>query len=228
MKQKLSKRSRSHDQHGTHSHIWLNPLNIFCSEKRWRNVLKLGMYHTWSTWHSLQYMVKPLKYLLLRNTLTERLETWYVSYGTGGLPTFFKWWPRPFFGKVKVAFRCFYMEKCYNRRFHELCITIRFGTKVNWVHEHSNIRGQGHSLTLNQRLSYFDKFKATGLIVTQFIYMYSLQGLGWAEKGPGHITDMAAHLYMVKFYKNLLLQNQLNDGLEIWYAAFGIDVLLRL
>ena len=34
-----------------------------------------------------------------------------------------------------------------------------------------------------------------------------------------------AHTCMIKAFKNLLLQNQLTDGLEIWYVALGNQVL---
>ena len=38
----------------------------------------------------------------------------------------------------------------------------------------------------------------------------------------GHMTKMASRAYMVKTFKNLLLQNQEPDDLETWYTASGI------
>ena len=42
------------------------------------------------------------------------------------------------------------------------------------------------------------------------------------------MTKMAAMLYMVKYLKNLLLQNQKADDLESWYVASGARVLPSL
>ena len=40
--------------------------------------------------------------------------------------------------------------------------------------------------------------------------------------GPGHMTKMAATaIYIVKTFKNLLLQNRLADFHETWYVASG-------
>ena len=61
--------------------------------------------------------------------------------------------------------------------------------------------------------------------------------MGWGNESlfnyfgsndPGHMTKMAAMLYMVKILKNLLLHNQKVNDLETWYAASGARVLPSL
>ena len=46
--------------------------------------------------------------------------------------------------------------------------------------------------------------------------------------GLGHMTNMAAMPIYGKNLKNLLLQNQSTDDLEIWYVALSMQVLPRL
>ena len=46
--------------------------------------------------------------------------------------------------------------------------------------------------------------------------------------GPGHLTKMAPCPYMVKTFKNLLLQNQKSYDLETWHVALGTQVLQSL
>ena len=46
--------------------------------------------------------------------------------------------------------------------------------------------------------------------------------------GPGRMTKMAACPYMVKTFKNLLLQNQKSYYLETWHIALGTQVLQSL
>ena len=41
------------------------------------------------------------------------------------------------------------------------------------------------------------------------------------------MTKMAAMPIYGKTFKNLLLQNQVTDGLETWYGVSGTKVLLR-
>ena len=42
------------------------------------------------------------------------------------------------------------------------------------------------------------------------------------------MTNMAAMPYMVKTFKNLLLQNQQTDDIETWYVALSMQVPPRL
>ena len=54
-------------------------------------------------------------------------------------------------------------------------------------------------------------------------------GMKVCSNGPGHMTKMATMpIIMVKTLKNLLLQNQMADDLETWYAASGARVLPNL
>ena len=48
------------------------------------------------------------------------------------------------------------------------------------------------------------------------------------SNGPGHMTKMATMPIYGKNLKNLLLQNQMADDLESWYAALGAQVLSSL
>ena len=48
------------------------------------------------------------------------------------------------------------------------------------------------------------------------------------SNGPGHMTKMATMPIYGKNLKNLLLQNQMADDLETWYAASGALVLPSL
>ena len=41
---------------------------------------------------AMPYIVKTLKYILLRNQKADDLETWYAALGALVLPSFFKWW----------------------------------------------------------------------------------------------------------------------------------------
>ena len=45
---------------------------------------------------------------------------------------------------------------------------------------------------------------------------------------PGQMTKMAASLYIVKIFKNLLLQNQKSYDLETWHVASGTQALQSL
>ena len=42
----------------------------------------------------------------------------------------------------------------------------------------------------------------------------------------GHMERWPASLYIVKTFKNILLQNQWTDGLETWYVASGTKIVL--
>ena len=46
--------------------------------------------------------------------------------------------------------------------------------------------------------------------------------------GPGHMTNMATCPYMVKTFKNRLLQNQKSYDLETWHVALGTQALQSL
>ena len=46
--------------------------------------------------------------------------------------------------------------------------------------------------------------------------------------GPGHMTKMPPCPYMVKTFKNLLLQNQKFYELETWHVALGTQALQSL
>ena len=46
--------------------------------------------------------------------------------------------------------------------------------------------------------------------------------------GPGHMTRWPPCPYMVKTFKNLLLQNQKSYDLENWHVAFGTQALQSL
>ena len=66
----------------------------------------------------------------------------------------------------------------------------------------------------------------TGPIEAKFLWD---GGTEICSNGPGHMAKMAdMPIYMVKSLKNLLLQNQMGDHLETWYAALGAQVLPSL
>ena len=46
----------------------------------------------WPRWLPCPHMVKTYKNLLLQNSVTDGLRTWYVALGTWVLPRLFKWW----------------------------------------------------------------------------------------------------------------------------------------
>ena len=48
------------------------------------------------------------------------------------------------------------------------------------------------------------------------------------SNGPGHMTRVAAMPIYGKNHKKNLLQNQMTDDLESWYAASGAGVLSNL
>ena len=52
-------------------------------------------------------------------------------------------------------------------------------------------------------------------------------GMEVTPNGLGHMTKIAPCPYMVKMFKNLLL-NQKADDLETWYESFGTQVLPNL
>ena len=98
-----------------------------------------------------------------------------------------------------------------------------------------NIKGQGHSMTLDQ-----------GHIDSSFSNFFSLE-TAWpieaeihvetpwdgrtkvCSNGPGHIWPIWPPCsYMVKTVKNLLLWNQEADDLETWFVASGARVLPSL
>ena len=64
------------------------------------------------------------------------------------------------------------------------------------------------------------------------LFMLSILGKGQKKvyiNGPGHMTKMAAMpIYIVKTFKNLLLQNQKSYDLETWHVASGTQVLQNL
>ena len=96
-----------------------------------------------------------------------------------------------------------------------------------------NIKGQGHSLTLDQghsdsTFSKFFSLETTGPIEAKFhVESPWDEEIKICSNGPGHMTKMAA---MSIYGKNLtnLLRKQKADDIETWYVASGARVLPSL
>ena len=83
------------------------PLNDFSSESPGPNFYKLHVEpfvkRDWKfvqmvtvrevRWPPCPYLVKTLKNLLFQNQESFEAESWYIAFGTPGLPILFKWWP---------------------------------------------------------------------------------------------------------------------------------------
>ena len=90
-----------------------------------------------------------------------------------------------------------------------------------------NIKGQGHSLTLDQGHSDSTFSNLFCLEIARPSEAKLHVEPPWNRRmkvrsnGPGHMTNMAAMLIYDKHLKNLFLCNQMADDLESWYAAPG-------
>ena len=88
-------------------------------------------------------MVKTFKNLLLRNQLTDDLETWYVALSLRVLPKLLKLCPwvdlDPFYAKVKFGYIGIWMGKSENYLFYRNYCSLRSQSCLNhpakWVNE---------------------------------------------------------------------------------------------
>ena len=97
-----------------------------------------------------------------------------------------------------------------------------------------SIKGQGHYLTLAKGHSDFKSktcFSQKLLSLLEPNFFWKLMGeCEWKFIQMKTVTwpRWAPCPYMVNTFKNLLLQNQLTDGLGTWYVALGTWVLPRM
>ena len=156
----------------------------------------------WPRWPPCPYMVKPLKNLLLQNRGCFWAAPLHKLSGTGGLPKLLKWWSYidvwPFYGEVKFA---------------SLCICM----------------GTIHLYAKNVENFKRPPLKPLGQCCSNF--MWSLLRLGEQK-----IAKMVAVnwprwlpcLYMVKIFKNHLLQKQISPGVLSLHKFSGTGDLLKL
>ena len=205
--------------YGHHTFVWekcwefqttslLKPLGQCCSNFMWsplrlgeRKITKMVTIH-WPRWPPCPYMVKTFKNLLLQTRGCLVDESLHKSSGMGGLPKLLKWWLYivvwPFYGEVKFA---------------SLCICM--GTINLYGKNVENFKRLLWSLWAN---------------IAPILCGASLV---WGERKIAQMV--AVHWprwlpcpYMVKTFKNLLLQNQISPGALSLHKSLWTGVLPKL
>ena len=173
---------------------------------------------TWPRWPPCPYMVKTFKNLLLQNQKSYDLETWHVAFGTQALQSLYKWWPWVdldlFYGKVKLGHLYVWMGKTVTKSFNGGKLAAK--DYIDWIILlMKKIWPQGvvcpcpglYTCIWPPFSNIFSTETAWPIKAKFYVEPPWEGGTKVYINGPGHMTKMAACPYMVKAFKNLLLQN---------------------
>ena len=184
----------------------LKPLGQCCSNFIWsllrwgeRKIAKMVAVH-WPRWQPCPYMVKTFKNLLLQNRGCFGAESLHKSSGTGGLSKLLKWW-------LYIEVWSLYGEV----KFASLCIcmgTIHlYGTSVeNFIWLLWSLWASVAQISCGASLG-----------ERKIAKMVAVNWPGWLPCP-----------YMVKTFRNLLLQNQVSPGALSLHKFSGTGDLPKL
>ena len=181
-------------------------------------------------------MVKTLKNLRLQNQKSYDLETWHVSLGTQALQILYKWWPWVdldlIYGKVKFGHLYVWMGKTVIKSFNWGKLAAK--DYIDWIILFMKKNDLGGVVcpcpgAVYMYITIIFKHLLWNHLANQCQISYeSSLGSGKESLCKWYRSHDQAGPYMVKTFKNLLLQNQKSYDLETWHIALGAHALQSL